>query len=166
MQEQRLKELVEPILTEHDLELDSLDVKPAGKFTLLRITVDGDGPTGRGPLLDDISEASRKISTELDSSPAVGNGTYTLEVTSRGVGKPLTAPKHYRRNSGRLVQLFLASGDVTGRIKEVEQDRVGLEISGDLKWFDLTDINKAVIQVEMNPPQEAHAPITGNNEEE
>ena len=43
MQESRLTELVEPILAEHGLELDGLDITPVGKRKLLRITVDGDG---------------------------------------------------------------------------------------------------------------------------
>ena len=93
MQEQQLAVLVEPILAETGLELDSLEVIPIGKRRLLRITVDGDGPHGRGPLLDDISTASARISTALDASNAVGNAPYTLEVTSRGVGKPLTEAK-------------------------------------------------------------------------
>lgn len=58
MQEQQLAMLVEPILAEAGLELDSLEVTPIGKRRLLRITVDGDGPRGRGPVLDDISAAS------------------------------------------------------------------------------------------------------------
>ena len=101
MQEQQLVVLVEPILEETGLELDGLEVIPIGKRRLLRITVDGDGPYGRGPLLDDISTASARISAALDASNAVGNTPYTLEVTSRGVGKPLTEAKHYRRNRGR-----------------------------------------------------------------
>lgn len=107
MQEAKLVAVIEPILAEHGLELDSLDVTRMGKRSVLRITVDGDGPKGRGPLLDDIASASSAVSAALDASPAVGDNPYTLEVSSRGVSKPLVEPKHYRRNAGRLVKLSL-----------------------------------------------------------
>ncbi|MCC2593292.1 ribosome maturation factor RimP [Tessaracoccus sp. OS52] len=154
MQESQLTELVEPILAEHGLELDSLDVTPVGKRKLLRITVDGDGPAGRGPLLDDISAASARISAALDSSTAVGQAPFTLEVTSRGVGKPLTEAKHYRRNTGRLVRLWLGGAEVTGRIVGVDGEVVTLDVEGREESLPLTEISKAVVQVEMNPPKE------------
>lgn len=153
MQENKLTALVEPILAEHGLELDGLDVTPVGRRRLLRITVDGDGPKGRGPLLDDISAATARISAELDSTTAVGQTPYTLEVTSRGIGKPLTEAKHYRRNRGRLVKVWLGDHELTGRISGIEGDVVALDVKGQPRQIPLTDITKAVVQVEMNPPK-------------
>lgn len=154
MQEAQLTELVEPILAEHGLELDGLDVTPVGKRKLLRITVDGDGPAGRGPLLDDISAASARISAALDESVAAGKAPFTLEVTSRGIGKPLVEAKHYRRNLHRLVKLWLAEAEITGRIMGVDGDTVQLDVDGKDQEIQLSDVNKAVVQVEMNPPKE------------
>ena len=68
MQDQQLAAVIEPILASHGLELDSLEVTPLGKRSVLRITVDGDGPKGRGPLLDDIAAASSALSAALDES--------------------------------------------------------------------------------------------------
>ena len=57
------------------------------------------------------------MSAALDSSDAVGNTAYTLEVTSRGISRPLERPAHWRRNRGRLVAVTTADGNtVTGRI--------------------------------------------------
>ena len=78
-----------PILAQFGLELEAVEVIPAGKRRLLRVVVDGDGPEGRGPLLDDIAEASKAISAALDTSDAVGSAAYTLEVSSRGISRPL-----------------------------------------------------------------------------
>lgn len=152
MQDSQLASVIEPILASHGLELDSLDVTPVGKRSILRITVDGDGPSGRGPLLDDIASASSAISAALDESTAVGNSPYTLEVSSRGVSKPLTEAKHYRRNTGRLVKLNLADETLTGRIQEVADDTVTIEIDGTQRVIALADITKAVVQVELNRP--------------
>lgn len=163
MQESQLRDLVIPILAEGGLELDHLDVTPVGRRRLVRITVDGDGPAGRGPLLDDIAAASQRISEALDESPAVGDAPFTLEVTSRGVSKPLTLPRHYRRNLGRLVHLWLADGEAEGRIRGVDEEAetVEVEVSGAVRAYPLAGIGKAVIQVELNPPKELRDDQTG-----
>lgn len=150
MQETKITALVEPVLAEQGLELDELKITPMGRRKVLRITVDGDGQDGRGPLLDDISRASRELSIALDGSEAVGEQPYTLEVTSRGVSTPLTQPKHYRRNTGRLVALNLAEEQVTGRIIAVDDTAVTLEVDGQEKNYSLNQITKAVVQVEMS----------------
>ena len=110
MRESQIAGLLTPILAQHGLDLDAVEVVPAGKRRLLRIVVDGDGPTGTGPLLDDIAEATKALSVALDESPVVGASPYTLEVSSRGVGKPLTEAKHFRRNTDRLVLATLLDG--------------------------------------------------------
>ncbi|QXT61912.1 ribosome maturation factor RimP [Tessaracoccus palaemonis] len=150
MQESTLTAVIEPILADHGLELDRLEVTPIGKRSVLRITIDGDGPEGRGPLLDDIAQASRLISEALDESAAVGSAPYTLEVSSRGVSKPLTEAKHFRRNRGRLVKLWLEEGQVTGRILAVADEAVTVDIDGTERQVPLADITKAVVQVELN----------------
>lgn len=149
MHEAKIAAVVEPILTENGLELDELTITPLGKRKLLRITVDGDGPEGRGPLLDDISATSRQLSVALDSSDAVGSAPYTLEVSSRGVTKPLTEAKHYRRNASRLVKLQCGEAEVLGRILGCSESDVTLEVDGDQQTFLLAEITKAVVQVEL-----------------
>lgn len=150
MQESQLAAVIEPILAEHGLELDRLDVTPIGKRSVLRVTIDGDGPEGRGPLLDDIATASSAISEALDASPAVGSAPYTLEVSSRGVSKPLTEAKHFRRNRGRLVKLWLQGEETVARIRDVDDDAVTVEADGAERRVPLADIAKAVVQVELN----------------
>ncbi|SDL63694.1 ribosome maturation factor RimP [Tessaracoccus oleiagri] len=150
MQERALVEVVEPILAAHGLELDALDVTPVGKRAILRITVDGDGPEGKGPLLDDIAAASQAVSAALDESAAVGEQPFTLELSSRGVSKPLTETKHYRRNAGRLVKLWIGDQEVLGRIVGAEDDSVALDVKGEVSRIPLDQVTKAVVQVELN----------------
>ena len=117
MKDSQIAGVLTPILDQFGLELEAVEVIPAGKRRLLRVVVDGDGPDGRGPVLDEIAEASKALSAALDSSDAVGTAAYTLEVSSRGVGRPLELPRHWRRNVGRLVAVTLTDGDaITGRI--------------------------------------------------
>src|SRR5215210_3511687 len=72
MDKSQLTGVLTPILVQFDLELEAVEVIPAGKRQLLRVVVDGDGATGTGPQLDDLAEASKALSAALDSSDAVG----------------------------------------------------------------------------------------------
>lgn len=166
MKEQQLADIVEPILAEAGLELDGITVTPIGKRRILRITVDGDGPVGRGPVLDDIADVSSRISVALDQTPAVGNAPYTLEVSTRGADRPLTDPRHYRRNRGRLVHLILEDGECVGRIVAATGDGVELDVEGVVRAFPFTDIRKAQVQIELNPPKEYALPGDEANNEE
>jgi ribosome maturation factor RimP len=154
MNHDRIVEVVEPVLQQFALDLDAVEIKPAGKRSVVRVVVDGDGPDGSGPSLDDIAEATKAVSAALDSSDATGAGSYTLEVTSRGVSRPLTLPRHWRRNIGRLVAVTLVDGaSVTGRITGSDDEAVTLDVDGDLRQIAYRQISKALIQVELNRPR-------------
>src|SRR5215216_6418819 len=82
------------------LDLEAVDLSKAGKRSVLRVAVDKDG----GVDMDDVAAATREVSQLLDESDVMGGGSYTLEVSSPGVDRPLTLPRHWRRNAGRLVK--------------------------------------------------------------
>ena len=153
MKDSQIVGVLTPVLDQFELELEAVEVIPAGKRRLLRVVVDGDGPDGRGPVLDEIAEASKALSAALDSSDAVGAAAYTLEVTSRGVSRPLELPRHWRRNVGRLVAVTLSDGDaVTGRIVGTDEETVQLEVDGSRPRAGLAEVSKALVQVELNRP--------------
>ena len=149
MKEQAIAHVVGPVVEQSGLEIDRIEVASAGKRSVLRIYLDGDGPEGRGPSLDQIAEATRAISVALDDSTAVGNAPYTLEVSSRGVSRPLTEQRHFRRNIGRLVTVTLPEGSVTGRIEGVDADGVDLDVEGTPRRVALADVTRAVVQAEL-----------------
>jgi len=154
MKDERISALLTPVLAQFGLELDALETVPAGKRRLLRVVVDGDGPGGRGPLLDDIAEASRALSDAPDASDATGNSAYTLEVSSRGVGRPLQLPRHWRRNLTRLVAVTLTGGEqLTGRVTTVDEDGAVLDVDGVARTVAYADVVKALVQVELNRPK-------------
>src|ERR1700722_15983183 len=102
--DKRLAELIEPVVAAAGLDLESVRISVAGKRRLLRIVVDSDG----GVSLDDAADVSREISAMLDEGNALGEVPYTLEVSSPGVDRPLTEPRHWRRAVGRLVKVKVA----------------------------------------------------------
>jgi ribosome maturation factor RimP len=154
MRESQIAGLLSPVLAQYGLDLDAVEVVPAGRRRLLRVVVDGDGPAGTGPLLDDIAEATRAISVALDESPVVGSSPYTLEVSSRGVSRPLELPRHWRRNVGRLVAVTTTTGETfTGRISTAGEEVVSLDVEGAARDLALAEVAKAMVQVELNRPR-------------
>jgi ribosome maturation factor RimP len=131
------------------LDLEAVELTPAGKKRVLRVAVDKDG----GVTLDDIAEATRAVSDELDGDDLMGEHAYTLEVTSRGVDRPLTEPRHWRRNRDRLVRVDLRDGtQVAGRVGDSDDAGVSLEVSGAEQNVPYDDVAKALVQIEFNRP--------------
>ena len=84
------------------MDLESVRVSVAGRRRLLRVVVDSD----HGVSLDDAADVSRDVSAALlDATDVIGDVPYTLEVSSPGVDRPLTEPRHWRRAAGRLVRV-------------------------------------------------------------
>lgn len=145
----RLTSLLAPVVTAGGHDLEALEVTPAGRRRVVRIVVDRDG----GISLDDVADVSRAVSEALDDidarEPALLGGAYVLEVSSPGVDRPLTEPRHWRRNVGRLVTAVLADGITeTGRLTAA--DDTAVELGG--RQIALADLVRGKVQVEFNRP--------------
>jgi ribosome maturation factor RimP len=134
-------------LAELGLDLEAVELTPAGKRRVLRVAIDKDG----GVTLDDVAAATGAINDSIDSSDAMGEQPYTLEVTSRGVDRPLTEPRHWRRNRSRLVKVTLTDGSVvTGRIGESDDEQASLDVDGTSHAVPYADVKRALVQIEFN----------------
>ncbi|HEY3531106.1 MAG TPA: ribosome maturation factor RimP [Nocardioides sp.] len=143
----RITDALRDPLSELGLDLEAVEVTPAGKRPLLRVAVDKDG----GVTLDDIAVATGAVSETLDDDDLMGEQAYTLEVTSRGVDRPLTEPRHWRRNHDRLVRANLRDGSqLTGRVGESDDTGVTLDVSGAHRRLEYDAIAKALVQIEFN----------------
>ncbi len=126
-QSERLRGLLEPLVSAADLDLEEIEVSRAGRRRMLRIIVDSD----EGATLDACAELSRAISAKLDETDVMGDDEYVLEVSSPGADRPLTEHRHYVRAIGRLVKLQLTdSGELVARILEVDDEGLDLEVPG------------------------------------
>lgn len=140
-----LEQVIEPVVASEGLDLEELDLSQAGRRSRLRIIVDADG----GVDLDRCAEVSRLVSRTLDDSDVMGEQPYTLEVSSRGVSRPLTLPRHWSRATGRLVRAILLDGaDVTGRVVSADDDSAVLDVDGDSRELAYADVRRAKVQVE------------------
>ena len=99
--ETKLIAALEPPVAEMGFEIESLQISSIAKERIIRIVIDRDG----GVSLDNVAEVSQRCSEILDTTESVANlDSYLLEVTSPGADRPLTLPKHWKRNIGRLVR--------------------------------------------------------------
>lgn len=145
----RIESEVTAPLSALGLDVEAVELTPAGKRRVLRIAVDQDG----GVSMDDVAAATRAVNQVLDDHDVMGQQPYTLEVTSRGVDRPLTLARHWRRNADRLVKVTLADGSsLTGRIGDSDDDGVVVEVSGVEKRLAFESIERALVQIEFNRP--------------
>jgi ribosome maturation factor RimP len=129
------------------LDVEAIELTPAGRRRLLRVAVDKDG----GVTMDDIADATKQVSRLLDASDVMGEQPYTLEVTSPGTDRPLTLPRHWRRNRGRLVKVTDRGGQtVTGRIMDSDEQRAVLDVDGSPREVALAEVANAKVQIEFN----------------
>jgi ribosome maturation factor RimP len=154
----RIEEELSDPLAALGLDIEAVEITPAGKRRVVRVAVDKDG----GVTLDDVAEATRAVSAVLDESDVLGEQPYTLEVTSRGVDRPLTLPRHWRRNADRLVRVTLTDGTaLTGRIMSSDDAAAFLEVDGTTREVAYAAIAKAHVEIEFN-----RKPVTGPVEED
>jgi ribosome maturation factor RimP len=125
----RLTGWIEPVVAGAGYDLEDLVVTPAGRRSVVRVVVDRD----QGVTLDDIAQVSRAVSEVLDANDdGMGRTPYVLEVTSPGVDRPLTEPRHWRRNLTRLVTVAVGPAgsrdEVTGRVTAIDDAGVTLAV--------------------------------------
>lgn len=144
----RLRAVVEPVINKAGYDLEELRVARAGSRSVVRVVIDGEERLD----LDGVAEVSREISAALDGAEAggasFGAGAYTLEVSSPGVDRPLTLPRHWRRNVGRLVTVTIGGAQVTGRIMKVTASAVTLDVAGGAREVGLGELGAGRIQIE------------------
>ena len=150
---ERIEQVLTGPLAELGLDVEAVEITPAGKRRVLRVALDTDG----GPTLDDVAAATKVIDRVLESdgpdgaADVMGELPYTLEVTSRGVDRPLTLPRHWRRNETRLVKVTLADdATLTGRIGASDDEGVTVAVDGVERRIPYADVRKALVQIEFN----------------
>ncbi|MBC2907391.1 ribosome maturation factor RimP [Streptomyces cupreus] len=152
-QSERLRELLEPLVSSQGLDLEEIAVDSVGRKRVLRVVVDSD----TGADLDQIADVSRALSAKLDETNVMGDGAYDLEVGTPGAERELTEHRHYVRAVDRLVRFQLTEGgELVARILTVDDDGVDLEVPGvkgrkaTTRRLAFGDIAKARVQVEFS----------------
>jgi ribosome maturation factor RimP len=143
--EQQVADLAAPIARAHAADVEFVAIRRAGRRSVVVVALDADG----GISLDTIAALTPDLSAVLDEADVMGETPYTLEVTSPGVHRPLTLPRHWRRATGRLVRVQRTDGStVTGRIVACDDESATVHVDGADQRLPYTGVEKAVVQVE------------------
>jgi ribosome maturation factor RimP len=149
-----VRAVIEPVVEAAGYDLEEVGLSRAGRRHVVRVLVDADG----GINLDDVAVVSREISAALDAAEANGSevlpGEYQLEVGSPGVDRPLTLPRHWRRNVTRLV----AVNGLTGRVVEAGDDGIVLDVDGTPQTLAFAELGPGKVQIEFKRLAEAQFP--------
>lgn len=152
-----VRAVIEPFITAAGCDLEDVELRAAGRRQLVRVLIDADG----GISLDTVARVSRDVSDAMDAADSrLGLGAYVLEVSSPGVDRPLTLPRHFRRAVGRLVRITLRDGrTVDGRITSFTDDLLTVTKATKVTTLALADITVGKVQVEFKS-----MPATGSAE--
>ena len=132
---------IRPIIEATGNYLEELTITTAGKVKILTVIVD----SGAHLNLDQVTAVTKEISQVIEELPALGETAFTLEVTSPGLDRPLTKPRHWRKNLDRLVKITMTSGQVIeGRIGAATETSVLV----DENTVSFEDIKRAVLEIE------------------
>ena len=148
---QSISDLISPAVTEAGFFLEEVQIASPGSHRIVTCVVDGPTPLN----LDQVTVASRLISELLDTAEFMGEAPFTLEVTSPGVDRPLTQPRHWTKNLTRLIKVTLNDGVIIiGRLTEFDESTAKLveNIKGRIKEHAVSfaDIKRAVVEIEFN----------------
>ncbi|OJF10491.1 ribosome maturation factor RimP [Couchioplanes caeruleus] len=151
----RVRSVIEPVVVAAGYDLEEVNLSRAGRRHVVRVLVDADG----GISLDDVAVVSREISAALDAAEEAGGellaGEYQLEVGSPGVDRPLTLPRHWRRNVGRLVAVTVAGRSSTGRVVAADDAGIVLDSGGTTSEVAYADLGPGRVQIEFKRLDEA-----------
>ena len=148
---EKITELVQPAVEKAGFFLEDVHVVSPGKHRIITCIVDGLTPLN----LDQVTTVSRDISELLDAADFMDDSAFTLEVTSPGVDRPLTLPRHWHKNLNRLVKVVNQDGSVVnGRVTTVEDSSVVLieDLKGKSKEHTVffADVKRATVEIEFN----------------
>ena len=147
----QISEFISPALHKAGYFLEDVNLVSPGQHRIVTVIVDGASALN----LDQVTGASKLVSELLDDAPFMGETPFTLEVTSPGIDRPLTLPRHFAKNVDRLLKVTKTDGEVvTGRILSNTEVDVTLTVTEkkDVKevTIALIDIKRAQVEIEFN----------------
>lgn len=149
-----IADAIRPAVEKAGFFLEDVFTSNPGNHRIVTCMIDGLAPLS----LDEVTIVSREISTILDESPLLTEA-FTLEVTSPGIERPLTLPRHWTKNLTRIVKATLNDDtEVSGRLTEFDEVRAILieNIKGRMKTHEVafTDLKRAHVEIEFNRKDE------------
>ncbi|NIP39467.1 MAG: ribosome maturation factor RimP [Candidatus Dadabacteria bacterium] len=145
----KIERLIDPILTQKNLELVDLEYKSEGKGKVVRIYIDKEG----GVNIDDCSAVSRELSVVMDVHDVI-NGPYNLEISSPGLTRQLKKERDFTKNIGKKLKIKL-NNPVNKQyvlrnalLESFENSTLGIDYEGSKYEIALEDVSKANLELD------------------
>ncbi len=136
-----------PLLEETDIFITGIHVKPTAN---IKVFLDADS----GLTVEKSMRINRKLCAAIDAEGMFPEGDFSLEVSSPGVGEPLTSQRQFKKNIGRLLEVERPDGTtLTGFLRALDEESLTLEVKGTKKEkpreeiIPFTDVKTATVQV-------------------
>jgi ribosome maturation factor RimP len=144
MLDERLTELLKPVVRGLGLECLGVEYSPSHGNSLVRVYIES---PEREINVDDCEVVSREVSATLDVNDPIA-GRYTLEVSSPGLDRPLYTTQHCERFIGSSTKLEVnlpvnGRRRFNGKIVAVEGNDVTIEQDGEPMRIAHSNIHKA-----------------------
>jgi ribosome maturation factor RimP len=138
-----VQELAERAASGHGVEVLELKLRGQGRGRILSVMLDADEPVEA----DVVERVSKDLSRALDQADPLA-GSYTLEVTTPGLGRPLHSARDFRRQRGHEVSIVRGGGDaggdtttsVRGVVVAADDEEVTLDVDGSQVRVPLSDV--------------------------
>ena len=147
--EQQIIDALEPTAAERGIDVVDVEVVGATKAPCVRVRFDHADESAPTITLDEVTEETEWISAALDELDPIPS-SFTLEVSSPGMARPLRKERDFVRFAGETVQLSLVPGEgrrrYTGTLLGIEDGVVALEVDGERVELPFDDIRKCTIK--------------------
>jgi len=141
-----VQELADRVATGHGVEVLELALRGQGRGRVLSVIIDAEEPVEA----DVVEVVSKDLSRALDQDDPVA-GSYTLEVSTPGLSRPLQTRRDFRRQRGHEVSIVRAgSADtaegvpgetpVQGVVVDADDEAVTLEMDGSQVRIPLSEV--------------------------
>lgn len=145
---QKIKELATQVAEEHGVEIFDIELLRTGKI-LLRVIIDKEG----GITLDDCEKFSKSLGALLDIEDPIPR-SYTLEISSPGLDRPLKNIRDFQISLGKLARIITTEkienqNFFIGYISEINDDYVKLKVHGKEIKIPFEKISKARLEIEV-----------------
>jgi ribosome maturation factor RimP len=137
-----VQELADRVATGHGVEVLELGLRGQGRGRVLSVIIDAEEPVEA----DVVELVSKELSRALDQDDPVP-GSYTLEVSTPGLSRPLQTRRDFRRQRGHEVTIVRrGSADTTGEtpvqgvVVDADDEAVTLEVDGSQVRIPLSEV--------------------------
>ena len=151
----QISDAVRPAIEAQGVYLEDVHVATPGNHRIITVIIDGDSSLN----LDQVTVVTKAVSEVLDAASFMGEAPFTLEVTSPGVDRPLTLPRHFAKNLTRLLKVTLQDGTaISGRLTSNAEDSIVLTVTEKKETKEVSiaiaDIKRALVEIEFNRKEE------------